>query len=259
VLFAQPDLVDRAVERLSAGTVGRTDVYFVGFAAYGNQGVFEKEIRWANDAFGKRMDLDGRTLQLINSPERNEGTTTPLATASGLSRSLAGIARKMNVEEDVLLLFLTSHGSDDAELSVSQGYLPLEQLDARTLRAALDDAGIRWRVIMISACHSGSFIPHLSDERTLIITAAHAEKSSFGCSDERELTYFGEAFLRDALPVSSGLLDAFARTKELVTARELEEGEVPSDPQLFVGAQMSSKLAEIPWRGDAPVAGAVSP
>ncbi|HSC06762.1 MAG TPA: C13 family peptidase [Steroidobacteraceae bacterium] len=257
VLFAQPDLIDAAVERLSAGTAGKTEVYFVGFAGYGEQGVFEKEIRFADGAFGKRIDLEGRSLQLVNSPDRN-GETMPLATASGLTRSLAGIARRMNVDEDVLLLFLTSHGSEDAELSVSQGYLPLDELDGKTLRTALDDSGIRWRVIVISACHAGSFIPKLSDERTLIIAAAHADKSSFGCSDERELTYFGEAFLRDALPASSDLLDAFARARELVTARETEEGQEPSDPQLFVGAQMKAKLAELPLRVDAAAARAAN-
>jgi hypothetical protein len=256
-LFAQPDLIDAAVERLSAGKAGRTEVYFVGFAGYGEQGVFEKEIRFANGALGKRIDLEGRSLQLINAPDRR-GESMPLATASGLTRSLAGIARRMNVDEDVLLLFLTSHGSEDAELSVSQGYLPLDELDGRTLRTALDDSGIRWRVIVISACHAGSFIPKLSDERTLIIAAAHADKSSFGCSDERELTYFGEAFLRDALPASSDLLDAFARAKELVTAREIEEGQEPSDPQLFVGAQMKAKLAEMPLRVEPAGASAVN-
>ena len=254
-LFAQPDLIDAAVERAAVGTAGKTEVYFVGFAGYGEQGVFEKEIRFANGAFGKRIDLEGRSLRLVNSPDRN-GETMTLATASGLTRSLAGIARRMNVEEDVLLLFLTSHGSEDAELSVSQGYLPLDELDGETLRRALDDSGIRWRVIVISACHAGSFIPKLSNERTLIIAAAHADKSSFGCSDERELTYFGEAFLRDALPASRDLLDAFARAKELVTAREIEEGQEPSDPQLFVGAQMKAKLAEVPLRVDAVAASA---
>lgn len=248
VLFAQPDLVDAAVEQLSAGTAGTTEAYFVGFAGFGEQGVFGKEIRFANDAIGRRIDMDGRSLQLVNSPEPRD-ETTPLATTSGLTRSLAGIARKMNVDEDVLFLFLTSHGSEDAELSVSQGFLPLNNLDGPTLRAALDGSGIRWRVIMISACHAGSFIPSLSDEHTLIITAAHADKSSFGCSDERDLTYFGEAFLRDALPASSDLLDAFERAKQLVTARERKEGRTPSEPQLFVGAQMKSKLAEMPLRG----------
>jgi hypothetical protein len=142
VLFAQPDLIDAAVARLSAGTAGRTEAYFVGFAGYGGQGVFEKEIRFANDAFGKRLDLDGRSLQLVNSPEQRD-ETTPLATASGLTRSLAGIAGKMNPDEDVLFMFLTSHGSEDAELSVSQGYLPLQDLDSHTLRTALDEAGIQ--------------------------------------------------------------------------------------------------------------------
>jgi hypothetical protein len=235
------------VERLSAGTPGKTDAYFLGFAGYGEQGVFQKEIRFANDAFGKRMDLDGHAVQLVNSPEPADDTT-PLATTSGLTRSLAGIARKMNLGEDVLFLFLSSHGSE-GEISVSQGYLPLQDLDSQALRKALDEAAIQWRVIMISACHAGSFIPDLSGERTLIITAARADRSSFGCSDDRDLTYFGEAFLRDALPVSTDLLDAFERAKVLVTAREREEGAEPSDPQVSVGAQIESKLAEIPLRG----------
>jgi hypothetical protein len=243
-LFSQPDVIDAAVERLSSGTAGETDVYFVGFAGYGEQAVFGKEIRYANRAFGSRMELEGRSLQLINTPDERD-PAVPLATTSGLKRSLAGVARKMNVEEDVLVLFLTSHGSQDAELSVSQGVLPLDQLGGEGLRAALDESGIQWRIVVISACHAGSFIPLLSTPRTMIITAAHADRNSFGCSDERELTYFGEAFLRDALPVSANLIEAYENANRVVTARELKEGHKPSDPQLFVGEEIRAKLAEV--------------
>lgn len=245
-LFDQPDLVDALLEQVRPGTPGRVETYFVGFAGFGHQKVFDKEAHFASQAFGRRLDLDGRALHLINTPQPE--AAAPLATVSGLQRALAGVAQRMNVEEDVLLLFLTSHGSEDALLSVNQDVLPLAPLAGPELRAALDASGIQWRIIIISACHSGSFIPHLSDERTMIVTAAHADRSSFGCDDVRELTYFGEAFLRDAMPVSRDLLDAVARAKNLIAEREESEGLEPSEPQLFVGGQMKAKLAEIPFR-----------
>ncbi len=248
-LFRQPDLIDAAVEGLQPGVAGTTEAYFVGFAGYGEQRVFGKEVRFARAALARRLDIDGRSLQLINSPD--DDATTPLATVSGLDRALAGVARRMNVDEDVLVLFLTSHGSEEAELSVSTGTMPLESLRGPALRAALDRAGIRWRVIVISACHSGSFIPHLEDEHTLIATAARADRSSFGCTDERDLTYYGEALFRDALPASDSLTDAFERARRIVREHEKAEkitGNELSEPQLWIGGRMRAKVAELQLR-----------
>ena len=104
----------------------------------------------------------------------------------------------MNREEDVLFLMLTSHGSDEPSLSVSNGDWPLEQLDGHALRASLDESGIRWRVIVISACHSGAFIQPLADDGTIVLTAAAKERTSFGCDDAADLTYFGQALMRAA-------------------------------------------------------------
>ena len=67
----------------------------------------------------------------------------------------------------------------------------------------------------------------------------------FGCSDERDLTYFGEALFREALPASSSLLDAFTRTQRIIAKREEEEGLDPSQPQIYIGEQMRTKLAEL--------------
>ena len=60
----------------------------------------------------------------------------------------------------------------------------------------LDESHIRWRVIIVSACYSGIFIPVLKNDSTLIMTAADSRHSSFGCDDTRDLTYFGEALLQ---------------------------------------------------------------
>src|SRR4029453_16475171 len=124
-------------------------------------------------------------------------------------------------------------------------------LGAPGLRQALGDAGIRWRMVVISACHSASFIPHLEDSQTLVATASRADRRSLGCSDERELTFFGEALFRDALPKSDDLIGALALAREVVERHEREEkvaGSDRSEPQVFIGARMREKLAELKFR-----------
>jgi hypothetical protein len=69
-----------------------------------------------------------------------------------------------------------------------------------------------------------------------------------GCGDDRELTYYGEALFRDALPATGDWLSAFARAKEVVEKHERDENVSDaerSEPQVFVGARMKEKLAEL--------------
>jgi len=40
------------------------------------------------------------------------------------------------------------------------------------LATALRESGIKWRVIVVSACHAGAFIHALQDDNTIILTAA---------------------------------------------------------------------------------------
>src|SRR5262249_41492714 len=151
----------------------------------------------------------------------------------------------MDPEEDVLALFLSSHGSEDG-LAVENGSLPLAQLAPEDVREALNASGIRWRVIVVSACHSGVFIDALKSDTTAIITASDVAHDSFGCEDDRELTWFGEAFLKDSLPGSASLEDAFHKAAGLIAQREDAEHQTHSNPQLYLGQLMAKKLAELP-------------
>jgi hypothetical protein len=63
----------------------------------------------------------------------------------------------------------------------------------------LDRTGVRHKVVIISACYSGVFIPRLAEADTLVITAADANHSSFECRDKAKWTYFGDAFFNVAL------------------------------------------------------------
>ena len=169
----------------------------------------------------------------------------PLATVTGLTRVLAGVGARMNRERDVLFLALSSHGSAQPLLAVSNGDLPLAQVTDEALASALHDSGIRWKVIVISACYAGAFIDALADDHTIVRTAAAADRTSFGCSDDRDLTYFGEALYRDALPRAATLRDAFALASASIEARERREKIDASHPQAYFGAAMTAKLAEL--------------
>jgi hypothetical protein len=257
LLFDQRDRLDEALEAVADSGTGdsgadanRSSVFFVGFAGVASQKVFAEEIKLAARVVGQRFDSSARQLLLIN--DHRDFDSYPLATVSGLRYALGEIAKKMNIERDILFLSLSSHGSDDPLLSVSNGVLPLEQVSGENLASALRDSGIKWRVIVISACHAGAFIGALQDPDTVLITAAAADRTSFGCSDDRDLTYFGEAFYRDALPRAKTLQDAFALTRAAIAKRELAEHVTASDPQAYFGEQIERLLSRQAMRAPAP-------
>ena len=249
--YAQPRLLDKALAALKPERRGVTDLYFLGFAGTATQDVFLKEARAARQLFDQRFDTRGRSLLLVNNPATVH--EMPVASITNLRRALAGMARKMNVDEDVLFLFLTSHGSPH-RFSVNFPALALDDLSDGELKDMLDRSGIKWRVLVISACYSGSFIDTLKDEHTLILTAAAADRTSFGCSSENDFTYFGDAFINTALRRERSFVAAFAAAKEIIARREADEKLTPSQPQLYLGAAMAAKLRELERPGNRPLA-----
>ncbi len=242
LFYDQPAEIAAAVARVEPSHPGKPAAYFVGFAGDGAPGVFRREAQFAAQAFAARYGSGDRTVLLIN--DEQDRDSYPLASVSGLAQALKLLAARMDPEQDVLVLFLTSHGSQDG-LEVENGSLPLGQLVPADLRRALDESGIRWRVVIVSACYAGVFLGPLKSDTTVIMTAADALHSSFGCEEDRELTWFGEAFLKDALPGSGSLEEAFSTAAKLIASREQAGHEVHSNPQLYLGVRMREKLREL--------------
>ena len=190
----------------------------------------------------QRYDAGARSLRLVN--DRRDQEKHPFATVASLRYALDALGRVMD-EDDVLFLALSSHGSEDATIAISNPGMRPDDLSAAGLAEALEHAGIRWRVIVISACYSGRFIDTLADNHTIVLSAAARDRPSFGCSDDRHLTYFGEGFYRDALPTAPSLREAFDATRREIVKREKREGVRPSQPQSYFGPLMESKLAEM--------------
>ncbi len=246
LLFDERAQIDQVVDAMHPDLGAAPAVYFVGFAGVAEEHVFAEEIKLAAHVVDDRFGTAGRQLLLIN--DRRDIDTYPIATASGLAYALKAISEKMNPDRDILFLAISSHGADDASLSVSSGGLQLEQLTDDDLTAALRDSGIRRRIIVISACYAGAFIQPLEDPDTIVIAAAAPDRTSFGCSDDRDMTYFGEAFYRDALPRARTLQDAFATARAAIAERERQEHETPSQPQAYFGTQISDLLQRNPMR-----------
>jgi hypothetical protein len=243
LLFEQADRIDTAAARLAAGRPGRPDVFFLGFAGVGEQKVFAEEIKLSERVVAERYGAAGRSMLLIN--DRRDRDSWPLATVHGLKRALARMGERMDRDEDVLFLMLTSHGSEEPSLSVSNQMWPLSGLEGQTLREALDASRIRWRVIVISACYSGAFIDFLADENTIVVTSAAADKTSFGCSDDRDVTDFGAAFMRDALPEAPSLSAAFETAKQAIAAQERLAKLEASSPQARFGSAIDPYWTDI--------------
>lgn len=251
-LYAQENLLREAERRLKPERPGVEDLYFVAFAPYSGQNVFMKETQSIGKLMEERFDTGGRSIELISHPGLLE--RYPIATLTSLRDALQAVGEKINPEEDVVLLHLTSHGSQSHELSVSFPPLDLQSIRPADLRLALDEARIKWRIVVVSACYSGGFIDALRDPHTLVVTASDAQHTSFGCGNLFDFTYFSQAYYDEALRKTHNFQEAFAIAAESIRRRENREGLEASNPQMYVGAAMKEKLLRLQKRLDAGAA-----
>jgi hypothetical protein len=187
-----------------------------------------------------QFNTKGRSVALINNPSTLENTL--LASKSNLILILEHIGSLINKDEDVLFLYLTSHGSKKHKLTVRQRPLTLNSIGPSDLKSVLDNSGIRYRVLVVSACYSGGFIEPLKNEYTLVFTASDKDKQSFGCSNANEFTYFGQAIFKEQMKQNYNLVDVFDKAIESIHKRESSEKLKHSEPQLYVGNKIRGKL-----------------
>jgi hypothetical protein len=221
-------------------------VAVVAFGLFGDQSVFESEAKGAAAIVANRFGGSGPIMVRANTRRRGD------ATAETLASSLDSVAKEIDHENDILVLILTSHGSRGG-LVVKAGARE-EVLSPRFLASALRFTGVRRRVVIISACYSGIFLP-LADADTMVITAADADHPSFGCRDRAQWTYFGDAFFNTALRRASNLRDAFNEARVIVRKRELRNGFDPSNPQMAGGENIEPLLVSTASTPPAPIKG----
>jgi len=217
-----------------------TDLYFVGFGSYAPEDVFMKEVNYAKDLFDRKFDTKGRSVALINNYKTVNDV--PLASRTNLGMVLQHLGKVINKDDDVVFMYLTSHGSKKHRLSVDFNPLRLNTIGPNDLKSYLDESGIKWRVLIVSACYSGGFVEPLKDQYTVVMTASAPDKQSFGCGSKSEFTYFGNAIFREQLSKKFNFLSAFENALISIKKREKREKREPSMPQLYIGDKIRIKL-----------------
>jgi hypothetical protein len=243
LFYNQYPLVDKALNELAPQRSGVSDLYLIAVGGYGLEKVFLNEVEYVRNLFDRRFDTAGRSMVLVNNVDTLD--RYPLANHHNLADSLAVVGQIIDPDEDVLFLFMTSHGSKEHKFSVNFGPVPLDDMTPTQVRQALDDAGIRWRVIVVSSCYSGGFIESLRTPQTLIITAAANDRKSFGCGTKSEFTDFGTAYFKHALDKQPNFIEAFDIAAKWIDEKENREQRTHSMPQRFVGDEIRAKLAQL--------------
>jgi len=211
------------------------NVAVLAFGLFGAQSVFKSEATGAASILAQRLGASAVVVR-ANTKARSD------VTIASVGDALVAAGQTMDRENDVMVVILTSHGSQSG-VAVQAGRR-VEILSPVALAGMLNRAGVRHRVVIISACYSGVFLGPLANDDTLVITAADSDHSSFGCRDKVKWTYFGDAFFNTALRYAADLKSAFATARNLVSQREMRYGLVSSNPQIAGGKNIDIQLGE---------------
>ncbi len=239
VELAQGPLLEAATAKLRPERKGTPGVYAIGIAGWSDQDVFIKELNGGLAALDKAIGLDRGTIRLINHPDTID--VEPVASRMNFASAVHAIAKVMDKDEDVLVLFITSHGGPTGVALHLSGAFNV-QLSPDHIAAVLDREGIKNRLVIVSACYSGVFVKRLASPDSVVLTAADEESTSFGCSNERDWTYFGDALFNDNLAPGVSLEDAFDKAKARILQWEARDEIPASNPQSFFGASLAAKL-----------------
>ncbi len=237
--------LERALRALAPQRRGIVDAYVVSIALDSDP-VFGREARVAGDVLQRRYGAAGRTIVLAGS-DGSGPSALPRGTPETLGIVLARIAELADAQEDALVLFTTSHGAPFG-LYYNDGDNGYGAISPSRLRLMLDQLGLSNRLLILSACYSGVFVPVLQSDRTAIVTAASADRTSFGCAAENDWTYFGDAMINHALRKPQPLAAAVAEANGLIASWESQTGITPSQPQFSAGSATARWLAALEAR-----------
>ena len=234
-----------ALAGLSPQRKGIVDAYVVA-VGLDSDPVFGRETREAGKVLSRRFDAAGRTLVLAASDGRG-AAALPRGSLHSLSLALARVAELMDTSEDVLVFYSTGHGAPYG-LTYHDGDEGFGVLTPARLAALLDELRLRNRVLILSACYSGAFVPALWSETTALFTAASAGRTSFGCAADNDWTFFGDAFVNRALRRPQPLAAASQEALKLVGEWEAAKRYEPSYPQVSIGGRVGSWLKPLEGR-----------
>ena len=169
--LAQHKKLSAAINALQPQRPGIVDAYVVSIGLY-SDAVFARESAEAAKILERRYGAAGRTMYLAAGAD-DKAKGAPQGSPSNLATALAAIADKMDTKEDVLILFATSHGDPVSGLAYRDRENAAGMIAPQRLADLLDGIGVKRRMVLLSACYSGIFIPLLT-MRTFWMLGTHS-------------------------------------------------------------------------------------
>ena len=196
--------------------------------------VFDNARKDLASAFQK-AGFDPRNMaQFSVHPDQYRGVQIYQTDAETIRAQLDRLARQA---KDGCLVYMTSHGNPTGMVLGDSLFTPAG-LDSIVSEAC----GDRPTVVVVAACFSGIFVPTMASPNRMIVTAARADRTSFGCGEADHYTFFDTCMLA-SLPHAHDFAGLASAVQGCVAKRELDLGVgPPSEPQLAIGPQLGPIL-----------------
>lgn len=244
-MLAEQRRMTAALGALQPQRKGVVDAYVVS-VGLDSDPVFGRETREGARVLSRRYGGMGRTIVLAGT-DGSAPSTLPNGSITNLTLALARIAELMDKKEDVLVLYITTHGAPLGMVyhDADEGF---GVLSPKRFAAILSELGIQNRLLIISACYSGVFVPALASPTTALFTAASDSRPSFGCAADNDWTFFGDAMLNHAFRKPQTLSAASDEARGLITQWETAGGVQASNPQVSIGTNVGTWLRPLEAR-----------
>lgn len=235
-------LMGDALNALQPQRPGVQDVYLLSASLWGDP-VFEREATQAEEILRNHLGAQGRSIILSAGGQGQRNY--PAASPDNLAAAIGQIGAIMDPNEDLFVVFITTHGRPDGTAAIQEHQRMYGGLRPVHLAALLNQANIRNRVAIVSACFAGAFIAPLATDSSVIMTAAAPDRSSFGCQPQNNWTFFGDAYFNQSVRDGGDMIEAFDAAKRLISRWEREQNlSPPSNPQIFVGQRGAAMLRQ---------------
>lgn len=206
---------------------------FAGVAMDDRSEAFRHDVLLAESVV-RTIDPQAVVLRLVN-PMPGQDADLPYATPDNIAQVLQTLATLARPQDKVMVL-LTSHGAPGF-LAVHAGMQPQSLVSSMDLRLWLAPLQDRPTLLVISACFSGSLIAPLAQKQRIILTAAAANRASFGCDSKSDNTYFVKSLFKQPHLPAQSIRTAMQEAMVGVSALEKEMNLAPpSMPQAYYGS-----------------------
>jgi Peptidase C13 family len=231
---AEPQIDQPAQQRATDTQEKSGRLFYIGLAFYSEP--------WSENDVAELADMlqhasQYRVVTMIASNVTSGARHYPIADDATIATFVDTAAAQVG-PDDIVFVDISSHGASGMLARKVGNHAPAA-LASRELARKLEPLAGHRTVIIISACYSGSLIGDLRAPERIIITAARADRSSFGCAPDSRHTFFGEAEVHAFGQQDRSLHQVFAVIRDDVARMESGQRYQPSEPQIWVGDNMT--------------------